>query len=107
MKTILLIDDEVIYHRMLEHALKPLGYQVYAELSGLQGLTTARHLKPDVIITDLNLPDISGYDVTRRLRREPLFAHIPIIVLTSKTGLRPYRSDNRPRIGAPMNCITG
>jgi pilus assembly protein CpaE len=88
MKTILLIDDEVIYHRMLEHALKPLGYQVYAELSGLQGLTTARHLKPDVIITDLNLPDISGYDVTRRLRREPLFAHIPIIVLTSQTGLQ-------------------
>ncbi|MCC6148571.1 MAG: response regulator [Anaerolineaceae bacterium] len=88
MAFILLIDDEVIFHRMIEHALKPMGHVVYTEMNGLQGLEAARLVKPDLIITDLNLPDISGYEVTRRLRRDPLFAHVPIIVLTSHSGLQ-------------------
>ncbi len=88
MASVLLIDDEVIYHRMIEHALRPLGHVVYAELTGSQGLEAATALKPDVIITDLNLPDVSGFEVTRRLRRNPAFAHTPIIVLTSQAGLQ-------------------
>lgn len=88
MAFVLLIDDEVIFHRMIEHALKPLGHVVYTELNGIQGLEAARMVKPDIIITDLNLPDVSGYEVTRRLRRDPLFAHTPIIVLTSHSGLQ-------------------
>jgi len=88
MAFVLLIDDEVIFHRMIEHALKPMGHVVYTELNGIQGLEAARLVKPDVIITDLNLPDISGYEVTRRLRRDPIFAHTPIMVLTSHSGLQ-------------------
>lgn len=88
MAFVLLIDDEVIFHRMIEHALKPMGHVVYTELNGMQGLEAARLVKPDVIITDLNLPDISGYEVTRRLRRDPMFAHTPIMVLTSHSGLQ-------------------
>ncbi|MEW6178444.1 MAG: response regulator [Chloroflexota bacterium] len=88
MATVLLIDDEIIFHRMIEHALRPLGHMVYTELTGTQGLEAAHVLKPDVIITDLNLPDISGYEVTRRLRRDPAFAHTPIMVLTSQAGLQ-------------------
>ncbi len=88
MATVLLIDDEIIFHRMIEHALRPMGHMVYTELTGTQGLEAANILKPDVIITDLNLPDISGYEVTRRLRRDPAFAHTPIMVLTSQAGLQ-------------------
>ena len=88
MATILLIDDEIIFHRMIEHALNPLGHVVYSELTGSQGLESARMTKPDLIITDLNLPDISGYEVTKRLRRDPQFAHTPIMVLTSQSTLQ-------------------
>lgn len=88
MANILLIDDEVIFHRMIEHSLQPLGHTVTSELTGISGLAAAARLHPDVIITDLNLPDISGYDVTRRLRRDPVFAQTPILVLTSQTGLQ-------------------
>ncbi len=88
MPSILLIEDEIIFHRMIEHALKPYGYDTRAEVTGREGLDAARQMKPDVIITDINLPDISGYEVTRRLRRDPLFANTPIIVLTSQTGLQ-------------------
>jgi len=88
MPTILLIDDEVIFHRMIEHSLQPLGHSVHCELTGIAGLAAAARLRPDVIITDLNLPDVSGYEVTRRLRRDPAFAQTPILVLTSQSGLQ-------------------
>jgi len=88
MPTVLLIDDEIIFHHMIEHALKPYGYDTHSELTGRQGLDVARQMNPDVIITDINLPDISGYEVTRLLRRDPRFANTPIIVLTSQTGLQ-------------------
>jgi len=88
MATVLLIDDEIIFHRMIDHALRPHGHVVYTEITGTQGLEAAALIKPDMIITDLNLPDISGYEVTRRLRRDPVFAHTPIMVLTSQSGLR-------------------
>jgi len=88
MANILLIDDEVIFHRMIEHSLQPLGHILTSELTGIAGLAAAARIHPDVIITDLNLPDISGYEITRRLRRDPAFAQTPIIVLTSQTGLQ-------------------
>ena len=88
MPSVLLIEDEIIFHHMIEHALKPYGYNTHGELTGLQGLEVARQMRPDVIITDINLPDISGYEVTRRLRRDPLFANTPILVLTSQTSLQ-------------------
>lgn len=88
MPTVLLIEDEIIYHRMLEHALRPLGFVVYTELTGSEGLEAAQVVHPDIIITDINLPDISGYEVTKRLRRDPRFAHVPIIILTGQTTLQ-------------------
>ncbi len=88
MPTVLLIEDEIIYHRMLEHALRPLGFVVYTELTGSEGLEAAQAVHPDIIITDINLPDISGYEITKRLRRDPRFAHVPIIILTGQTTLQ-------------------
>jgi len=88
MAIILLIDDETIFHRMIEHSLQPLGHKVVCELTGISGLAAAARLHPDVIITDLNLPDISGYEVTKRLRRDPAFAQTPILVLTGQSGLQ-------------------
>ena len=88
MANILLIDDETIFHRLIEHSLEPLGHKVHSELTGISGLAAASRIHPDVVITDLNLPDISGYEVTRRLRRDPAFAQTPILVLTSQSGLQ-------------------
>lgn len=88
MAKVLLIEDETIFHRMIEHSLQPLGHTVHCEVTGFGGLAAAARLKPDVIITDLALPDISGYEVTRRLRRDPAFAQTPILVLTGQTGLQ-------------------
>jgi len=88
MPRILAIDDEPLYPKMIAIALEPLGYQVEAAYNGSDGLELARQKQPDLIITDVVMPDISGYEVIRRLRREPRFAHTPILTLTSQSDLQ-------------------
>jgi pilus assembly protein CpaE len=88
MPSILTIDDEPIYSRMIAQALEPLDYKVLAAQDGKQGLAMAKTHKPDLIISDVVMPDITGYEVTRLLRREPEFAATPILMLTSQADLQ-------------------
>jgi pilus assembly protein CpaE len=87
MARVLLIDDEPIYYKMIVHALKPHGYEVEYARTGMDGLKTVPLFNPDVIITDVRLPDLSGYEVARRLRRDERFEGIPLIFLTSQADL--------------------
>ena len=87
MALILVIDDEIIFHTMVTHALEGLKFKIASAENGTHGLAMARSLKPDIIISDVMMPDISGYEVVRSLRREPEFANIPILMLTAQSGL--------------------
>jgi pilus assembly protein CpaE len=87
MARVLLIDDEPVYYKMIVHALKPHGYEVEYARTGMDGLKTVPLFNPDVIITDVRLPDLSGYEVAQRLRRDPRFENIPLIFLTSQADL--------------------
>ena len=84
MTHILVIDDEPIFHRLVGHALEPLGCSLETAIEGSGGIEKAHDHPPDMIICDVMMPDISGYDVTRQLRREPAFASTPILILTSQ-----------------------
>ena len=88
MTRVLIIDDEPINHKLVAHALESLHYELYFSANGLDGVTKARTVQPDIIITDVMMPDINGYEVTRILRREPQFAATPILVLTAQAGLQ-------------------
>ena len=88
MLQILVIDDEHIYQQMVERALTPLGYKIITADTGEEGIKTAKEIQPDLIITDVVMPDVDGYEVTRRLRREPEFAHTPILILTAQTEIQ-------------------
>lgn len=88
MTRILVIDDEPLYHKMISRALEVEKYQLDFASSGTEGLQKAKITRPDLIITDVMMPDINGYEVTKLLRREPQFAHTPIVVLTAQTGLQ-------------------
>lgn len=87
MTHVLVVDDEVVFHSMVSHALEGLDFKLAFAQDGQKGLAMAHALKPDLIITDVMMPDISGYELTRALRREPDFAHTPILVLTAQSGL--------------------
>jgi pilus assembly protein CpaE len=89
MTRILFIDDEPLNHQLVAKALSTLVdcQLIFAE-DGTSGIARARSIKPDVIITDVVMPDISGYEVTRQLRRDPEFISTPILVLTAQSGLQ-------------------
>ncbi len=87
MPRVLVIDDDRITLRVIEASLKRLNYEVITANSGEAGLKLVKSEMPDVVVTDKMMPGIDGFEVTRRLRRDPSLAHIPILVLTGEQEL--------------------
>jgi len=81
MKKILVIEDDPDIVEICRDYLKAARYEVLTATDGLQGLTAARREKPDLVVLDLNLPEMDGLDVCRHLRRE---SDIPILMLTAR-----------------------
>jgi two-component system cell cycle response regulator DivK len=59
------------------------GYEVIQAETGQEGINQAVNNTPDIIITDINLPDIDGYEITNRLKQDQTTAHIPIVAMTA------------------------
>jgi pilus assembly protein CpaE len=87
MPKILAIDDSPITLKIIISTLTPHGYEVTTAPDGEQGLALVRKSKPDIVISDVMMPGIDGYEVTRRIRRDPIFAGLPILILTAQRGL--------------------
>ena len=80
-QTILVVDDETHLREMIRVYLEQEGYRVVEAANGRDALLTARHEKPDLIILDLMMPEMNGYEFMRLLNRE---ADTPVIMLTAK-----------------------
>jgi len=83
MPRILLVEDNEMNRDMLSRRLQRKGYTVLIAVDGEQGLSTAYSEMPDLILMDISLPFIDGYEVTRRLKANPRTKHIPVIALTA------------------------
>jgi pilus assembly protein CpaE len=88
MAKVLFIDDEPVYFRMIQAAFKEHNHELRYAKNGVEGLAEVPLFIPDVIITDVRLPDISGYEIAERLRWDPRFSRIPIIFVTGQTDLK-------------------
>lgn len=84
---ILIIDDDVDTLRLVGLMLQRQGYQIIAANNGEQGLAHADAETPDLILLDVMMPQMDGYEVARRLRANPDTANIPILMFTAKTQL--------------------
>ena len=84
---ILIIDDDLDTLRLVGLMLQRQGYQISAASNGSQGLAKALEERPDLILLDVMMPDMDGYEVTRRLRKNPATLTIPILMFTAKTQL--------------------
>jgi len=88
MNKILVVEDETITSDMLRRYFEIVGYEVINAMTGAGAIKKAELEKPAIIILDINLPDIDGYEVCRRLRAAQPTKHIPIIFLTRKDDRR-------------------
>lgn len=82
---ILVIDDDLDSLKLIGLLLQRQGYQVVAAPGGAEGLAHAKSEIPDLILLDIMMPNMDGYEVCRRLRADPQLAHIPVIMFTAKT----------------------
>jgi pilus assembly protein CpaE len=84
---ILIIDDDVDTLRLVGLMLQRQGYEISAAPNGSQGLAKALEERPDLILLDVMMPDMDGYEVARRLRKNPATQAVPILMFTAKTQL--------------------
>jgi CheY-like chemotaxis protein len=83
MAKILLVEDNEMNRDMLSRRLQRKGFEVMEALDGAQGLERAQSGRPDLILMDMSLPALDGWEVTRRLKAAPETRAIPIIALTA------------------------
>jgi DNA-binding response OmpR family regulator len=107
MAEILVVDDDRDVAQSIELALRRRDFRVTLAHSGVEALKTLRRHRPDLVILDVLMPGMSGYDVCRRLRADPNTAHLPIVFLTARgqeqdriEGLRAGADDY---LGKPFN----
>ena len=100
-RTILLVDDSPTELALMKHALRGNKYKLITASNGEEALETLSRLKPDLILLDVNLPDIPGHEVLAQLRADPRTSDIPVLVISAdatsiqmqrmlETGARAY-----------------
>jgi two-component system cell cycle response regulator DivK len=82
-KLILVVEDQEDNRRIMRDLLTSVGYEVIEAVTGEEGVATAESQRPDLILMDIQLPGLDGYEATRQIKANPDLEHIPIIVVTS------------------------
>ena len=82
-KLILVIEDQEDNRRILRDLLTNSGYEVIEAIDGIKGVSSAETYRPDLILMDVQLPGIDGYEATRQIKANPDLKKTPIIVVTS------------------------
>ena len=87
MHRILALDDDRVILKIITTTLRQQGYEVHTANNGREGLLAAKTKQPDVIITDMMMPEMNGVEFASNLRQFPEFANIPILMLTSQSDI--------------------
>ncbi len=108
MAKILIVDDDRDILRLLEFAITRAGHQVIAGQDGLQGLALVEKEKPDLIVADVMMPKMTGYEFCRRVRTNPGLAEVPIIIFSARfqpidkqTAMESGATDYMPKSTSP------
>ena len=83
MSKILIVEDNELNLDMLSRRLARKGYQVIHARDGVQGLAMVRAERPDLVLMDMSLPEMDGWETTRRLREDEAVGRVPVIALTA------------------------
>jgi twitching motility two-component system response regulator PilH len=83
-KLALVVEDDPDQQKLLERMLSGVGYRVVTAGDGVAGLNAATATPPDVVLLDIMMPRMNGYQTCRALKEHPATAHVPVIILTRK-----------------------
>lgn len=97
-KKILVIEDDPSTSRLLEYALRHRGFTVLTAANGHEGIKKIQSEAPDMVILDVMLPGVSGYEICRRLRAEPATANTAILIFSARA------QENDKEIGIKMGA---
>jgi two-component system, cell cycle response regulator DivK len=93
---ILLVEDNQDNQDLMRFLLERNGYEVVTALNGKQALVSARQEQPDVVLMDLTMPEMNGWEAAAAMKADPVLAHIPLIAVTAHT----LPGDRRKTLGA-------
>jgi len=82
-KKILLVEDDKFLRELMSKKLITLGYEVVSAADGESGLVMIKEAKPDVVLLDLILPGINGFEVLEKAKQDPEIANIPVVILSN------------------------
>jgi two-component system, OmpR family, alkaline phosphatase synthesis response regulator PhoP len=112
-KKILIIEDDPAISRLVDYSLRHAGYEVITATNGLEGIRKAHNEAPDLIILDVMLPGMDGFEICARLRSEPDTAQQLILMFSAKaqeidknTGLKVGADDYLPKPAAPAEIVS-
>jgi two-component system cell cycle response regulator DivK len=83
MKRVLVVEDTEDNRQIIRDLLTSAGYEMIEAVNGEQGVAMAAEHRPDLILMDIQLPVLDGYEATRRIKANPALRHIPVIAVTS------------------------
>lgn len=83
-KTVLIIEDEEDAAELFAEMMRVSGFRVLKTTSSAPAMDLLTKEKPDLVILDIMMPDVSGLDILRQMRREPGLAHIPVVIVSAK-----------------------
>ncbi len=105
---ILVVDDEPEITEIIQTFLENAGYQVMAENSAVMGVERARNFKPDLILLDISMPFMDGYDVCKELKKSKVTSGIPVVFLSGRDakedGGKSFQSGGDMYIKKPFSC---
>ena len=84
LRNVLVVDDNGVDRAYMEKLMTGAGYVVAHAINGVQALEMAKRIKPDLILMDVNMPEMDGFAATRSLRNDPETKNIPVVLVTAK-----------------------
>ncbi len=87
MASILAVDDSASMRQMVSFTLKGSGYEVVEASDGVEALAVAKTRSFDLVVTDVNMPNMDGIELIRELRKLPSFKFTPLLMLTTESGM--------------------
>ena len=95
-KVIMTVDDSASIRKLIVHTLKQEGYEILEAVDGVDALAKLDEKQVDLVLTDVNMPNMDGIELVRNVRKNPGFRFLPIILITTESEVEKNKKEGKP-----------